>query len=123
MRTRGGSVINGLVSFTVPDGADISRATLSLYSLGSGPGITVCSATTNWSEATVNWAGAPLMGATVASSGPIAANSWVSIDVTSYLASGGKASFYLTNDSTTVASFGSKEGAATLVPKLRITTN
>ena len=121
LRARAGSIINGLMSFNVPAGANVSRATLRLYSLTSAPGVTVRPATTSWSEGSVSWAGAPLMGSAIASSGPIAANSWVSIDVTSYLASGGKASFYLTNGSTTLATFSSKEGPATLVPKLRIT--
>ena len=122
LRVRGGSVINGLVSFNVPSGANVSQATLRLYSLASAPGFTVRSAPTSWSESLVNWSGAPSMGTTVASSGPIAANTWVSIDVTSYLASGGKASFYLTNGATTVASLSSKEGPAALVPKLRLAT-
>jgi hypothetical protein len=123
MRTRGGSVINGLVGFNAPTGVKISKATLKFYSMSSAPGVVVRSTGTSWSEGIVNWAGAPLMGASVASSGPIAGNSWVAIDVTSYLASGGKASFYLTNTTSTVASFSSKEGPAALAPRLVVSTN
>lgn len=122
IRARGGDVINGLVKFSLPTAGPMVRATLRLYSLGSAPGITVRAAGASWTESTVTWDWAPSVGSVVATSGPLAANKWVEIDVTSHLAAGGTASFYVTNGSTTTATFSSKEGPAELAPKLRVTT-
>jgi parallel beta-helix repeat protein len=68
-------------------------------------------ANTAWGETTINAQNAPPVGAVIASSGPVKAATWYSIDVSSVVTSDGVYSFALTTTSSTATRFTSREGA------------
>ena len=64
-----------------------------------------------WSETALDWANAPALGAKIGSSGKITANTWTSVDVTSYVTGNGTYSFALSTTNATAVSLSSREGA------------
>jgi parallel beta-helix repeat protein len=64
----------------------------------------------SWTEAGVNYNNQPALGPVLASSGPVAAGSWITFDVTTAVAADGPASFALTSESATAIRFSSREG-------------
>jgi chitodextrinase len=69
-------------------------------------------ADSTWIENTVKYNTAPPLGSLLGSSGAITANSWVTIDVTSYVTGEGIYSFGITTPSSSSISFASKESGA-----------
>jgi hypothetical protein len=79
----------------------------------STPGINALSVADNsWSETAVTYSTAPPLGAQITSSGPIAASSWVSLDVTPYITGEGTYSFGLATLNTSTLSFAARESGA-----------
>jgi hypothetical protein len=115
----------GYVRFSVSGlTGSVTRATLRLYPLTSHPtGFEVRPLDDNsWSEDTLTWGNAPAPGSAVtASSGAIAANSWVSLDVTPLVTGNGTFSFALTTSSSELK-LASKEDASNLGPELIVET-
>src|SRR5687767_16033741 len=65
----------------------------------------------SWTEGGVTYNNQPAIGPVVASSGPVAAGSWITFDVTSAVTADGPVSFVLTSESPTAIRFSSREGA------------
>ncbi len=104
------------------DGA-VESATLRLYaSNNSSDGIDVQEvADTSWGETTITYNNAPTVGNFIDSSGPLTVDTWIEIDVSSYVTQEGLVSFALTTtDSVNRLEFDSRE--ATNQPELVINT-
>ncbi len=91
----------------------VLRATLRLFvGEGSSDGGALYAVSGAWSEATISWDTAPpLLGAPVASLGPVATGTWVEVDVTPWLVGNGSYAFGLESASTNLAYYASRESA------------
>src|SRR6266508_2208520 len=100
----------------------VTRATLRIFtSNSSNIGYEAHSISDNtWGELTINYNNAPAVGALLGSSGAISANTWTSIDVTSFIRGNGVFNLALITSSTTAMSFSSRQG--TNSPQLVIET-
>ncbi|HET6210864.1 MAG TPA: DNRLRE domain-containing protein [Jatrophihabitans sp.] len=81
-------------------------------------------ATTNaaWSQSNVTWnSSPPSVGSSVASLGAVALGQTVTVDVTSLVTGAGQVTIRIKNTSGDAAQYYSKEGSATLGPKLTVT--
>ncbi len=92
-------------------GMSIVRATLQIYSNDtSNLGFQVQSVADNsWDERTMNYGSAPPLGGVLATSGPVAADSWVTIDLSPYITGEGVYSFGITTINPSALSFPSRE--------------
>ena len=78
-------------------------------------------ASTSWTESSLRWFAAPSYDAAVIGTfGPVAANAWYELDVTSAIAGDGTISFALESTSTNGADYRSRESGASLAPRLVI---
>lgn len=116
--------INSYLRFDVQglDGSPVT-ATLRLYALDtSSIGINVLNVADNtWQETSITYSNAPSLGSTINSSGSVTADSWVDIDISSYISSEGLVSLaFTTSDPNIRISFGSRE--ATNAPELIVGT-
>lgn len=127
-----GSPINDvIVQFTVqglPAGCTFSTVTLQL-TIGTSVNNNSTHGgdfygTTNaaWSQSNVSWNTSPQsVGSAVASLGTVALGETVTVDVTSLVTSSGQVTIRIKNTSGDAAQYYSKEGSATLGPKLTVT--
>jgi len=101
----------------------VTHATLRVYSNSTlTAGYQTKSVTDNtWVENTVTYANAPAIGGLIGSSGAITANTWTSVDVTSFVTGSGLFSLALTTTSNTSISLASREVIAN-PPQLIIET-
>ena len=102
----------------------VTQATLNLYpTTGSSSGFDVHAEPDNgWQESSLTWNNAPAFaGAVSASSGPVSAGVWDSVDVTPLVQAGGSVSFVLTTTDSSGLYLGSSESAN--VPVLEVTTS
>lgn len=116
-----------LVKFGVSgvDGRAVTRAVLRLYCVdsSSGSGGTFRPTTSGeWAEGTVTWNSAPaatsVPGVAV---GPVAAGTWVEVDVTPWVTGDGELSLRASSTSSNGADYVSSEGSAASVPQLVVT--
>ena len=123
--------LNAYVKFNVTglDGA-VQSATLRLWATNGGPdgGRVYATSpfypgtTTQWLETGLKWSNAPaISGAPLDAAGAVAAKHWIELDVTGAVVGNGRASFALTNDSTDLIVYSSKEGVH--APELVIVTD
>ena len=126
MKVDGSPVTNGFLRFDVdvPSGAQVTKATLKLYTAdSSGSGITVHGVSDNsWNESDITHDNAPDIGDKVGESGAYSGSSYVSIDVTSLVTGGGPVSMALKRSSSTANWFNSRE-AASNPPQLIVETD
>ena len=115
---------NVLLKFVVSgiSGRPIQNVKLRLYcvngSIGTG-GSFHRVADSTWTESTVNWNTQPAADATVLGSlGPVSANTWYEVDVTSLVTGDGTYSLNATSTSDDGAYYNSKEGTAGFLPQL-----
>lgn len=94
-------------------GGPVTRATLRVFATSaSSQGYQTRSVSDNsWGELTINFNNSPAVGSVLGSSGPISANTWTSIDVTSYITGNGSFNLALTTNSSTAMSFSSRQGS------------
>jgi PKD repeat protein len=94
-------------------GGPVLRATLRLFvGEGSSDGGALYETSDAWSEETITWNTAPpLLGAAIASLGPVAIGTWVEVDVTAVVVADGSYAFGLDGTSTNLAQYGSRESA------------
>ncbi len=94
-------------------GRPVLRATLRLFvGEGSSNGGALYVVSDAWSEESITWNTAPpLLGAPIASLGPVAIGTWVEVDVTTAIGADGSTAFGLESPSTNLAYFESREGA------------
>jgi hypothetical protein len=76
---------------------------------------------TTWSESAITYNNAPPVGGVIGSFGSITANTWTSINVTSYITGNGTYNLALTTTGSTAISFASRESGAN-APQLVIQT-
>ena len=114
----------GYVRFSVTGiSGSVARAWLRLYSLKSHPtGFEVRGVADNsWQESTLTYRNSPRVSASVtALSGPFAASTWLSLDVTSLVSGNGTYSFALMDESTNWFSLATRERGQTTAPQLVI---
>jgi hypothetical protein len=80
---------------------------------GSRAGFAVHAVTmAGWSERTITYADAPTPGPVVAVSGPVAAESWVSIELTNLARGAGMVAVVLTGDDKATSLYASRETGA-----------
>jgi hypothetical protein len=113
-----------LIRFTVSGVGSraLQSATLRLYCT-RGSTVTGGSfypvATNTWGEKIVTWNTAPAAGSTaIASVGPVATKTWVTIDLTSYITGDGTFSLQVSTPSPNEAYYASREATSSLRPQL-----
>lgn len=101
----------------------VTRATLRVYSSRAHPrGFAVRAvADTSWREERITYATAPARGGRLGSSGPVAAGTWVTVDVTRHVTGLGRFSFALTGSADASLSLHSRESGSK-APQLVIST-
>ena len=112
------------VKFVVPNlGGTVSRATLSVYATqDSAAGFAVRSAGNGWQEGTVVYSGSPNPSGTItASSGPLTAGMWTTVDVTPLVKSNATITFALTGTGSPAAALASRESSTP--PRLDVDIN
>jgi hypothetical protein len=89
----------------------VIKAMLRVYATnGSSTGYRVYAITNNnWVETTINYSNAPLFSSVLGSSGPVSANTWTSVDVTSFIKGNGTWSLALATTSTDAISLASRQ--------------
>lgn len=116
-------LVNSYLRFNVQGvNTGVAKAVLKIYAdsaLSSGFVVNAVSAN-NWGETTMSYNDAPAIGSPIASSGPVASNTWITVDVTSYITGNGTFSIALTGSSSSILVLASRE--STQPPALVITT-
>jgi hypothetical protein len=124
LRTDASPDIHSYLRFNVQGlSGTVIKATLRMYANStSSQGCTVNDVSDNtWSESTINYNNAPLVGSALGSSGAFGGGEWIEIDVTGYITGNGTYNLALTTPSSTAISFASRESAAN-APQLIIET-
>jgi hypothetical protein len=120
-----GTTRNSYLRFALDSlGGSVSQATLKLYpTTGSGSGFDVHAEPDNgWQESSLTWNNAPAFASAVsASSGPLSAGAWASVDVTPLVQGNGSVSFVLTTNDSSGFYLGSSESGNE--PVLEVTTS
>jgi hypothetical protein len=100
-----------------------TRATLRIYAnSASTAGINIHGVSNStWTESTINYNNAPLIGSMIGSASPVGAGVWINIDITSYITGNGLYNLALTTPSSTAISLASRQ-AGTNAPQLMIET-
>jgi hypothetical protein len=113
LRTDNSPLLRSFLRFDAQGAAGAGPVLLRVYAAtGNATGANLHTvADTSWSEAGITFNNAPAIGPAVASSGPIAAGSWVTFDVTSAVTADGPVAFALTSPSNTAIRFGSRSSA------------
>ncbi len=112
LETDGDPIRTTYMKFNVQGTGPVSSARLRVFvETENTTGFQVHSvADTSWTESGLNYNNAPALGPVVSSSGPVAANSWYSIDVSSLVSDEGVVGFALTSLSSSSTNYSSKEG-------------
>ncbi len=115
-RVDGSPDLHAYLRFTVQGlaGFSVQSAYLKVYTNSSSSlGINALALADNtWGENTVTYNTAPALGSALASSGAITANSWVILNISSYVTGEGTYSFGITSPGTSTLSFAAKESGA-----------
>ena len=112
LRVDGAPDLRTYLRFTVQGlNGSVTRATLRIFTSSFSSSSLVANGVSSntWTESTINYNNAPLMGSAIGSTGPVASGTWVTIDITPYITGNGTYSLALTTPGTTVISFSSKE--------------
>ena len=117
-------ITRSYLSFYVGSSGTVVDATLKLHSPVATPvGFTVHPvADITWDERSMTYENAPAFASAVASSGPLSAGGWASIDVTSLVTGAGAISFALTTSTRTAFTLSSLQAGAT-APHLVVRTS
>jgi hypothetical protein len=112
LRVDGSPVIHSYLRFNISgiDGS-VTKATLRIYANSkSSAGIEVDKvADSNWEENGITYANAPALGEAIGSSTGFHPNTWVSVDVTSYVQANGKISLAIVSKNETAIKLASRE--------------
>jgi hypothetical protein len=115
IRVDASPVVNTYIRFNVSGvSGTVTHASLSLYANSNGTqGIRVYSVTDNtWGEMSLTYNNAPPLGNLLASTGPFAAGTRVTLDLSGYITGNGTYSFAVTDLSSTAISLASRESGA-----------
>ena len=101
----------------------VRRATLRVFANSAATsGINIYSVSDNtWTESTINYNNAPLIGNVIGSFSPVSAGAWISIDITAYIIGNGTYNLALTTPGSTAISFTSRQAGGN-APQLIIET-
>jgi hypothetical protein len=124
LRADGSPVVRGYLRFNVQNlTGRITRVTLRIYANSAqNLGIELRSVTDNsWTETGINFNNAPAVGGVLGSSGSIGANTWKTIDVTSFITGNGVFNLAVTTNSSTALSLASRQSGAN-TPQLIVET-
>jgi parallel beta-helix repeat protein len=113
LKTDASPTKNAYLRFNVQGVGPTPSARLRLFATSTNKnGFRIHSVSSNaWSESGTSFGNAPAFGPVVASSGPVTAGNWYSVDVSSLVAGDGLVSFAVTSTSSTGTSYSSREGA------------
>jgi hypothetical protein len=123
LRTDNSPIVRSYLRFNVEGlSTTIRRVTLRIFANSTNSSFIVNSLADNaWSESTINYNNSPLPGSQIGFSGSAIANTWMSVDVTSYVTGNGIFNFALTGGNSTELSLASREAGAN-APQLVIET-
>lgn len=113
LRTDSSPLMRSFLRFDVSGRAGFSRVVLRVYAeTANALGLDLRAvADTSWTETGLTWDNQPAVGPVLASSGPVAAGTWLTFDVTAAVTGDGPVSFALTSESATAIRLSSREGA------------
>jgi fibronectin type 3 domain-containing protein len=121
----GSPVEHAMIKFTVTGvgSGTVANARLRLYNVGAASAGGVFGATdnTDWTETGVTWDNAPAAGATVATLGTVATNTWYEVDLSSLITGDGVYSLRVSTPSTDGIKYTSRQGAVGYTPELLVT--
>jgi uncharacterized repeat protein (TIGR01451 family) len=111
VETDGSPIKTAYLKFDVQGVGSTSSATLRVYAETANPaGFEVRSVASNgWAESTITYENAPSVGPVVASSGPLLAGQWYTINVSSLVSGDGEVSLALTSPSSSSTAYASRE--------------
>lgn len=124
LRVDASPIIRSYLRFDVQGlNGTVTRATLRVFANSASSQGCMANAVSDisWSESTLNYNNAPLLGSALGSSGPIAAGAWISVDVTAHITGNGTFNLALTTPGSTAVSLASRESGAN-APQLIIET-
>ncbi|HEX6035657.1 MAG TPA: DNRLRE domain-containing protein, partial [Anaerolineales bacterium] len=75
-----------------------------------------------WTESTINYSNAPVLGSTLGSTSPVSAGAWITIDITPYITGNGTYNLALTTPGSTAISLASRQSGAN-APQLILETS
>ncbi len=113
LRTDGSPLMRSFLRFDVVGRSAAHKMVLRVYAETANiQGFDLRTVADNsWTEGGITYSNQPAIGPVVSSSGPVAAGSWITFDVTSAVTADGPVSFALTSESPTATRFSSREGA------------
>ncbi len=123
-RVDGSPLVRSFLRFNVAGlSGSVTQATLRIYANSAqSTGYSAYRVASNtWSETTINYSNAPALGTLIGASGPVAAGTWTSVNVTTYITGNGTFSLALATSNATALSLASRESANK--PQLVITTS
>jgi hypothetical protein len=124
VRVDGSPIVRSYLRFNVQGlSGTVNRVTLRIFANSASSSSLVASGVSNntWTETTINYNNAPLIGSSLGSSSPVTAGAWISIDITAYVTGNGTYNLALTTPGSTAISLASRESGAN-APQLVIET-
>ena len=124
LRADGSPIMRSYLQFTIQGiTGTVTRVTLRVFAnSASSTGYNIGNVTNNtWTESTINYSNAPVIGSSMGSSGPFSAGAWTTVDVTSLVTGNGTLNLGLYTTSSTAISFNSRQASLNL-PQLIVET-
>jgi hypothetical protein len=115
LRIDGSPIVRSYLRFSVQGlSGTVTRATLRIFANSAASAGCVANGVSDntWTETGINYNNAPPLGSALGSSGPITAGTWISMDVTVYIAGNGTYNLALTTPGSTAVSLASHESGA-----------
>jgi hypothetical protein len=125
LRVDGSPIVRSYLRFTVQGvNGTVTKATLRIFANSASSSSLAASAVSNntWTETTINYNNAPPLGTSLGSTSPVAAGTWISIDITTYISGDGTYNLALTTPGSTAISLASRQSGAN-APQLIIETS
>lgn len=120
----GSPIVQSYLRFTVQGlNGTVTKATLRIFANSASTSSIAASAVSNntWAELTMTYNTAPPLGISLGSTSPVAAGTWITIDITSYITGNGTYNLALTTPGDTAINLASRESTAN-APQLVIET-
>jgi hypothetical protein len=115
LRVDGSPIVRSYLRFSVQGiNGTVTKATLRIFANSASSQSVVASSVSNttWTESTINYDNAPLIGSALGSSGPVTAGVWITIDITPYITGNGTYNLALTTPGSTAISLASRQSGA-----------
>jgi hypothetical protein len=114
LRADASPIMRSYLRFTIQGvNGTITRVTLRIYAnSASSTGYNIGNVTnTTWTESTINYNNAPVIGSSIGSSGPFSTGAWTTVDITSLVTGNGTINLGLYTTSSTAISFNSRQAS------------